>query len=80
MAQSPMVWRRPTWSSTYTVSAFALAAAILAGAGALAAQEAASTYGLGVALARPETAWMTGNTIRVDGGEDFVGSRPPAPS
>ncbi len=29
-----------------------------------------------VALARPETAWMTGNTIRVDGGEDFVGSRP----
>ncbi len=31
-----------------------------------------------VALARPETGWMTGNTIRVDGGEDFVGSRPPA--
>ncbi len=30
-----------------------------------------------VALAVPETAWMTGNTIRVDGGEDFVGSRPP---
>ena len=30
-----------------------------------------------VALAGPETAWMTGNTIRVDGGEDFVGSRPP---
>ena len=30
-----------------------------------------------VALAAPETAWMTGNTIRVDGGEDFVGSRPP---
>ena len=30
-----------------------------------------------VALARPETAWMTGNTIRVDGGEDFVGPRPP---
>lgn len=30
-----------------------------------------------VALAMPETAWMTGNTIRVDGGEDFVGSRPP---
>ena len=30
-----------------------------------------------VALARPETYWMTGNTIRVDGGEDFVGSRPP---
>lgn len=29
-----------------------------------------------VALARPETAWMTGNTIRVDGGEDFVGARP----
>lgn len=29
-----------------------------------------------VALARPETAWMTGNTIRVDGGEDFVGSMP----
>ena len=33
-----------------------------------------------VALAVPETAWMTGNTIRVDGGEDFVGSRPPAPA
>ena len=30
-----------------------------------------------VALARPETYWMTGNTIRVDGGEDFIGSRPP---
>jgi len=30
-----------------------------------------------VALAAPETGWMTGNTIRVDGGEDFVGSRPP---
>ncbi|MGH7541026.1 MAG: SDR family oxidoreductase [Gemmatimonadota bacterium] len=29
-----------------------------------------------VALAVAETAWMTGNTIRVDGGEDFVGSRP----
>ncbi|MFQ5679752.1 MAG: enoyl-ACP reductase [Gemmatimonadota bacterium] len=29
-----------------------------------------------VALAVPETAWMTGNTIRVDGGEDFVGSLP----
>ena len=27
-----------------------------------------------VALAQPEPAWMTGNTIRVDGGEDFVGS------
>jgi enoyl-[acyl-carrier protein] reductase III len=26
-----------------------------------------------VALSRPETAWMTGNTIRVDGGEDLVG-------
>ncbi len=33
-----------------------------------------------VALARPETAWMTGNTIRVDGGEDFVGSMPPEAS
>ena len=31
-----------------------------------------------VALAMPETHWMTGNTIRVDGGEDFIGSRPPA--
>lgn len=30
-----------------------------------------------VALAGPDTAWMTGNTIRVDGGEDFVGSMPP---
>ena len=30
-----------------------------------------------VALAAPGTAWMTGNTLRVDGGEDFVGSRPP---
>ncbi|WP_420632960.1 SDR family oxidoreductase [Candidatus Palauibacter sp.] len=30
-----------------------------------------------VALAVPGTAWMTGNTIRVDGGEDFVGSKPP---
>ncbi len=30
-----------------------------------------------VALAQPETGWMTGNTIRIDGGEDFVGSRPP---
>jgi NAD(P)-dependent dehydrogenase (short-subunit alcohol dehydrogenase family) len=29
-----------------------------------------------VALAAEETAWMTGNTIRVDGGEDFVGSAP----
>lgn len=26
-----------------------------------------------VALARPETSWMTGNTIRVDGGEDLMG-------
>ena len=25
-----------------------------------------------VALARPETAWMTGQVIRVDGGEDIV--------
>ena len=33
-----------------------------------------------VAFAGPKTAWMTGNTIRVDGGEDFVGSRPPAGS
>ena len=32
-----------------------------------------------VVLARPETAWMTGNTIRVDGGEDFVGSMPERP-
>ncbi len=31
-----------------------------------------------VALASTRTWWMTGNTIRVDGGEDFVGSRPPA--
>ena len=31
-----------------------------------------------VALTAPGTYWMTGNTIRVDGGEDFVGSRPPA--
>lgn len=31
-----------------------------------------------VVFSRPETAWMTGNTIRVDGGEDFVGSKPPA--
>ena len=30
-----------------------------------------------VALASPGTYWMTGNTIRVDGGEDFVGSKPP---
>lgn len=30
-----------------------------------------------VALAAPATGWMTGNTIRVDGGEDFVGSKPP---
>jgi enoyl-[acyl-carrier-protein] reductase (NADH) len=29
-----------------------------------------------VALAAPGTYWMTGNTIRVDGGEDFVGSMP----
>ncbi|MDX1394694.1 MAG: SDR family oxidoreductase [Gemmatimonadota bacterium] len=29
-----------------------------------------------VALAEPGTYWMTGNTIRVDGGEDFVGSKP----
>ncbi len=29
-----------------------------------------------VALADEGTAWMTGNTIRVDGGEDFVGSMP----
>jgi NAD(P)-dependent dehydrogenase (short-subunit alcohol dehydrogenase family) len=29
-----------------------------------------------VALAAEGTAWMTGNTIRVDGGEDFVGSMP----
>ena len=27
-----------------------------------------------VALSRPETAWMTGNVIRVDGGEDVVGA------
>jgi NAD(P)-dependent dehydrogenase (short-subunit alcohol dehydrogenase family) len=29
-----------------------------------------------VELARSGTAWMTGNTIRVDGGEDFVAARP----
>ena len=29
-----------------------------------------------VALAGPETYWMTGNVIRVDGGEDFVGAIP----
>ncbi|MFQ5746959.1 MAG: enoyl-ACP reductase [Gemmatimonadota bacterium] len=29
-----------------------------------------------VALADEDTAWMTGNVIRVDGGEDFVGSMP----
>jgi NAD(P)-dependent dehydrogenase (short-subunit alcohol dehydrogenase family) len=29
-----------------------------------------------VALAADGTAWMTGNVIRVDGGEDFVGSMP----
>lgn len=29
-----------------------------------------------VVLASEETAWMTGNTLRVDGGEDFVGSLP----
>lgn len=29
-----------------------------------------------VALASPDTYWMTGNVIRVDGGEDFVGSIP----
>ncbi|MFQ5890255.1 MAG: enoyl-ACP reductase [Gemmatimonadota bacterium] len=29
-----------------------------------------------VVLASEGTAWMTGNTIRVDGGEDFVGSMP----
>ncbi|MEE8595448.1 MAG: SDR family oxidoreductase [Gemmatimonadota bacterium] len=27
-----------------------------------------------VALSRPETAWMTGNVLRVDGGEDVVGA------
>ena len=27
-------------------------------------------------LAEAGTYWMTGNTIRVDGGEDFVGSKP----
>lgn len=32
-----------------------------------------------IALAEPGTHWMTGNTIRVDGGEDFVGSKPPGP-
>lgn len=30
-----------------------------------------------IALSEPGTHWMTGNTIRVDGGEDFVGSKPP---
>lgn len=29
-----------------------------------------------LALCDPGTHWMTGNTIRVDGGEDFVGSMP----
>lgn len=29
-----------------------------------------------VVLTHPDTYWMTGNTIRVDGGEDFVGSMP----
>jgi NAD(P)-dependent dehydrogenase (short-subunit alcohol dehydrogenase family) len=29
-----------------------------------------------VTLAEERTAWMTGNVIRVDGGEDFVGSMP----
>jgi hypothetical protein len=51
MARSSMVWRRLTWSSTFTASAFALAAAMLAGAVVL-AQEAASGSGLG----RPPTA------------------------
>ena len=51
MARSPMVWRRLTWSSTFTASAFALTAAMVAGAGAL-AQEAVSPHGLG----RPPTA------------------------
>ncbi len=27
-------------------------------------------------IARPETAWMTGNSVRVDGGEDVGGSSP----
>jgi len=31
-----------------------------------------------LAFAGEGTHWMTGNTIRVDGGEDFVGSKPPA--
>jgi len=51
MARSSMVWRRLTWSSTFTASAFALAAAMLAGPVVL-AQEASSGSGLG----RPPTA------------------------
>ena len=51
MERSRMVWRRPTWLSTYTASAFVLAAAMLAGA-VLLAQEATSPSGLG----RPPTA------------------------
>lgn len=30
-----------------------------------------------ITLSEPGTHWMTGNCIRVDGGEDFVGSKPP---
>lgn len=51
MAKSPMVLSRPTWSSTCTASALALAAAMLAGPVVL-AQEAVSPSGLG----RPPTA------------------------
>jgi NAD(P)-dependent dehydrogenase (short-subunit alcohol dehydrogenase family) len=32
-----------------------------------------------VVLASPDTYWMTGNVIRVDGGEDFVGAIPSEP-
>jgi NAD(P)-dependent dehydrogenase (short-subunit alcohol dehydrogenase family) len=33
----------------------------------------ADVAGVVVAMARPETSWLTGNVLGVDGGEDIVG-------
>ena len=55
---------------TGTLLAFGQAGLVLLLVGGFAQQP------LLVALAEEGTYWMTGNVIRVDGGEDFVGTMP----
>ena len=65
-----MAWPRPTWSSTYTASALALAATMLAG-GATLAQDAASPSGLG----RPPTAAELRDSLVGPDGADLPDGR-----